>query len=344
MALFDVLEVDRKFYAERLRDFLPDNIFDTHTHVYEQSSSISKASQASVSWPDLVASCNPVEDMDETGHLLFPGKRYVPLMFASGVRPETQKDRNSYLSRVSASSGYPALYYTHQDQSGDEIEREVISGGFRGIKMYYSCLPSYIPSAEIRIFDYLPHSHLEVCDKHGWTVMLHIPRPKRLRDPVNIAQLLEIEERYKNLRLIVAHVGRAYCDSDVGDALDILSKTENMMFDFSANTNSHVFEQLIKAVGPSRIMYGSDMPITRMRMRRIERNGIYVNLIKRGMYGDVSADPNMDELDPPEADELTFFIYEEIDAFRRAALRTGLLRSDIERVFWKNGAEMFGIK
>jgi len=344
MALFEVLDIDRKFYKERLEEFLPDSMFDTHTHIYEEKKSESKATQKSVSWPSLVASCNPLEDMDETGRLLFPGKRYVPLMFASGVREDTQTMRNEYVSKVSAISGYPALYYTHQDQTGEEVERQVIAGGFRGIKMYYSCLPSYIPSAEIRIFDYLPHSHLEVCDKHGWTVMLHIPRPKRLRDPVNVAQLLEIERRYKNLKLIVAHVGRAYCKTDVGDALDILSKTENMIFDFSANTNSWVFEQLIKAVGPTRIMYGSDMPITRMRMRRIERDGIYVNLIKRGMYGDVSNDPNMGELDSPEADELTFFIYEEIEAFRQAAIRTGLSRSDIERVFWKNGADMFGLK
>ncbi|NLD86920.1 MAG: hypothetical protein GX633_01500, partial [Clostridiales bacterium] len=187
MALFDVLDVDRKFYKERLEEFLPDSLFDTHTHVFLTKHTKNKSTQSSVTWPGRVASKNPVEDLDETARLMFPGKRYVPLMFQSGASPQSMYLANAYISDCSSRTGYPALYYTHQDQSGEEVERAVIAGGFRGIKMYYSFLPAYIPSPEIRIFDYLPHKHLEVCDKHGWTVMLHIPRPKRLRDPVNIA-------------------------------------------------------------------------------------------------------------------------------------------------------------
>ena len=113
-----------------------------------------------------------------------------------------------------------------------------------------------------------------------------------------------------------------------------------MLFDISANTNDWVFEQLIRAVGSSRILYGSDLPIVRMRMRRIERDGHYVNLVPRGLYGDVSGDPNMAELDPPESDRLSFFLYEEIDAFRKAAQRAGLRESDIERVFRRNAQDM----
>ena len=113
-----------------------------------------------------------------------------------------------------------------------------------------------------------------------------------------------------------------------------------MLFDISANTNDWVFEQLIRSVGSSRILYGSDLPIVRMRMRRIEHDGHYVKLVPRGLYGDVSGDPNMAELDPPESGQLSFFIYEEIDAFREAAQRTGLTDSDVERVFRKNAQDM----
>jgi len=180
-------------------------------------------------------------------------------------------------------------------------------------------------------------------DKNGWTVMLHLPRPARLKDPVNLAHLLEIEKKYKNLTLIVAHVGRAYCDSDAGDAFEVLKGTERMLFDISANTNANIFEKLINMAGSSRILYGSDLPVTRMRMKRIERNGIYVNLVPRGMYGDVSGDKNMGELDGPEADKLTYFLYEELEAFRQAAIRTGLNRDDIEKIFWKNAAGLYGL-
>jgi hypothetical protein len=138
----------------------------------------------------------------------------------------------------------------------------------------------------------------------------------------------------------VAHVGRAYCDEDVGDAFTRLAQTRHLTFDISANTNANVFEGLIRAVGPRRILFGSDLPILRMRTRRITENGRYVNLVPRGLYGDVSQDPNMREVDGAEAEALTFFLYEEIAAFRRAAEATRLTPDDIEVVFHANAVGM----
>ena len=342
MPLFDVLPVDRKFYRENLEDFLPQSIFDVHTHIYQERSD-DRSPGRTVTWPSRVANRNTIEDFEETVALIFPGKKYVPLMFGTGAASDSTSV-NDYVSSVSNNRGYPALRYTSPDIAPDELEADIIKGGFFGIKVYLTMAPKYIPANEIRIFDFLTHEHLEIMDKHSWTVMLHISRPARLCDPVNLAQLLEIERKYKNLHLIVAHVGRAYCNSDAGDAFEVLKNTKRMLFDISANTNSWIFEQLIRMAGSSRILFGSDLPITRMRMRRIERNGIYVNLVPRGLYGDVSDDKNMGELDRLEADALTFFMYEEIEAFRQAAIRTMLTRDDIERVFWSNAAELFGYK
>jgi predicted TIM-barrel fold metal-dependent hydrolase len=177
-------------------------------------------------------------------------------------------------------------------------------------------------------------------DRHGWMVMLHVPRDARLRDPVNLAQILEIEKRFPRLQLILAHVGRAYCDEDVGDSLCILKDTRRLVFDFSANCNDRVFEQGLRAVGPKRFLFGSDLPILRMRTRRICENGVYVNLVPRGLYGDVSGDKNMREIEGPEAGWLTFFMYEELLAFRRAAAAVGLTRGDLEDVFYNNAARL----
>jgi hypothetical protein len=339
MPLFEIKPVDKKYYSERLQHFLPDKIYDIHTHVYMPRKPTKRVARGAT-WPSRVASSNPIEDLEETSRLMFPDKTYLPLIFGSASAGNIEEP-NAYISKCSAEKGYPALMLSKPEMLPDELEKKVSAGGFQGIKVYLTFAPSYLSADEIRIFDFLPHKHLEVCDQHGWVVMLHIPRPKRLRDPVNIAQLLEIERMYKNLKLIVAHVGRAYCRSDIGDALDILSKTENMMFDISANTNSWVFEKLIKAVGSTRILFGSDFPITRMRMRRIEKDNIYVNLVPRGLYGDVSNDPHMEEIDSPESEYLSFFIYEEIEAFRQAAISTKLGNKDIENVFWNNAFNIF---
>ena len=105
--------------------------------------------------------------------------------------------------------------------------------------------------------------------------------------------MLEIEHRYPNVQLVIAHIGRAYCPEDVGDAFQLLRDARRMHFDFCANTSAYAMEHLLRAVGPQRVVFGSDMPVVRMRMRRICEQGFYVNLVPRGLYGDVSDDPHM---------------------------------------------------
>jgi hypothetical protein len=77
-------------------------------------------------------------------------------------------------------------------------------------------------------------------------------------------------------------------------------------------------------------------------MRRICEAGVYVNLVPKGLYGDVSGDAHMGVVEGKDAEDLTFFMYEEIDAFRRAAIETGLGKDDVEAVFYRNAAEVLG--
>jgi predicted TIM-barrel fold metal-dependent hydrolase len=247
---------------------------------------------------------------------------------------------NDYVADSARRHGLPSLLLSRPEWPAEELETKIHAGGFLGVKVYLSFAPGYLPPGEIRIFDFLPPHQLEVLDAHRWIAMLHIPRPLRLRDPVNLQQMLQIERDYPRVGLIIAHVGRAYCPQDVGDAFEVLAPARRMSFDISANTNEEVFGRLLAAVGPRRVLFGTDMPIVRMRMRRICEAGRYVNLVPRGLYGDVSGDPHMRELDGPQAQRLKLFLYEEIDAFRRAAEGAGLSRADIEDVFHNNARRL----
>ena len=343
-SLVEIKDVDRRFYAARLADWLPDEIVDIHTHVWRESDYKpgvpARGQERSVTWPARVARDNPIEDLLETYRLMLPGKRVTPLIFPTIPQADNLDAVNDYVADCSRRTGAPALIFSDPAWSAAELEARVVAGGFLGAKSYLSLAPAYIPVQEIRIFDFLPRHQLEVHDRQGWVVMLHIPRDGRLRDPLNLAQMLEIERDYPNLKLIVAHVGRAYCTEDVGNAFEVLAETQRMCFDFSANTNDVVFEQLLRCVGPQRVLFGSDMPILRMRMRRIVEDGHYVNVVPKGLYGDVSDDKNMAEVEGAEAEALSFFLYEELDAFRRAAERVGLTRADIEAVFCGNARRL----
>ena len=346
MSLLEVKEFDKCFYEQRLRDFLPKTFIDCHTHIWldEQNHFCEDTASRSCAWPNMVAKDNSVEDLIETNRLLFPDNKVISVLYGQPMITIDLKKNNDYVAACAEKYGYPALYISHPDQSCESIEREFEKHPcFKGLKVYLQFAPPYIPSDEIRIFDFLPHKHLALANKHGWTVQLHIARPRRLADPVNYVQLRQIEEQYPDLQLIVAHLGRAYANEDVGDALDYLKDTKKTVWDFTANTNQQVMERVLDQFGPDRFLYGTDFPIFRMKARRTVENGFYINEIPAGSLGDVSTDRHMREIPFPEAEKITFFIYEEIDACRRACEHLGLGKQDVEKIFYGNAMRVFHI-
>lgn len=334
----NVTDYDRKVWEEELSDFLPDKIIDCHVHLYKEEMQRwdSKDRKGCVMWPHIVAPDLQVEDMIQSYLQMFPGKKVGAVVMGM---PSCKLDEvNPYALSCAKQHGLPALYCTNWDSTKDEI-RAALDAGFCGIKPYLNNSPSYIPAGEVRIFDFLTHEHLELMNEVGGIVMLHIPRSLRLRDPINLAQMMEIEEKYPNAKIIIAHIGRAYAPEDIGNAFDVLKNTKNMMFDFTANVLTEAMVACIEAVGPRRLMFGSDMPITKMRMYRIVENGSYVNVVPRGAYGDVSNDPHMRETDETD---ITTFMYEELRGFKRCAEILKLKKDEVSDIMYGNASRLFG--
>ena len=220
------------------------------------------------------------------------------------------------------------------------MERQIREGGFLGLKSYLSLSPDYLPTKEIRILDFFPKHQLVKMNEMKGIIMLHIPRDGRLKDPVNLAQIKEIKQQFPDIRLIIAHIGRAYVPNDVGNAFEELAECTDLLFDFCANSCEYAMTKLLEAVGPKRVMFGSDLPILRMRTRRIEENDMYINLIPPGLYGDPSQDKHLREVTEEEAKKITFFMYEEILAFKRVAQKLGLTKEDINNVFYQNATNL----
>lgn len=348
MALLDVKPYDKQYYEEIIKPFLPERFIDCHTHVWLMEHDPHKTLRSGTqNWPGLVAKENSIEDLNETNRLLFPDNKVVSVLYGDCAVSIDREAVNQYVVDKAIENDYPALYLCHPDTDPEELERIILENPvFKGIKVYLQFAPSYLPADEIRIYDFLTKEHLAVCDKHGWVVQLHIARPKRLADPVNYIQLLEIEQNYPNLQLLVAHLGRAYANEDIGDALDYLKNTEKTVWDFTANTNDWVMEQVLDRFGPERFIYGSDFPIFRMKSRRTVENGVYINEIPQGQFPieAIRGDSHMREIPFPEAEKITFFIYEEINACRLACQRLGLSKADVEKIFWSNSARIFGVK
>ena len=334
---FKLTDYDKRVYSEELAEFLPKNIVDSHTHVYTVDSKI--PSDKPKYWPDRVAEDCSIEDLVQTYKDLFPNNKVIPVMFGS---PSCNLEKaNKYCSEKSKEYNYPALFLTHYDMPGEFVEEQVLKGDFQGLKPYLNNCKAGVDGANAGVFDFLSHEHLKVADKHGWKVVLHVSKPDRLKDAQNIRDLMEIEQKYPNVKLIVAHIGRAYSPEDIGNAFDTLKHTKNMMFDFCANTLSLATEKCIEAVGTKRVIFGTDMPIAKMRMYRINENGDYINVVPRGMYGDLTNAAHMRETDEKE---ITNFTYEIIRGFKKCAQNLSLSKNDVEDIMCNNASKLYGIK
>ena len=328
-------DYDRHVFETELKDFLPDKIIDFHTHLGLLDFDYEGEFKGCSTWTKRVYDEMSAEDLLGAYKQMFPGKKVTPLVFGDCVHNINQV--NQYVANMAEKYQLPKLYRTSYEMPAEELEENMKKGGFVGIKPFQTFSPSYIPANEIRIFDFLTHEHLEVMDRNGWIVMLHTPRSGRLKDAVDLAQLMEIEEKYPNLKLIVAHIGRAYAKEDIGNAFEILKHTRNMYFDFTANMCDDAIKACIEAVGPERLIFGSDMPIAIMRMYRIVEDGVYYNVVPRGLYGDVTDEAHMRETDE---NDVTIMMYEQLRALRRVVTELKLTDCDIEDIVYGNAKRL----
>lgn len=335
---FERTEYDAEVYEKYLADFLPEKFIDTHVHIYKEAMRPVKKDPGVQMWPKMVAAELTIEDLEQTLKDMFPGKTVLPVLMTDPCADLAAGNR--YALECAGKTHLPVLYCTTPETTPEEIREAVLNKGCKGIKPYLNHAPEYIPADEIRIYDFLTREQLETVDELGAVAVLHIARPGRLRDKVNLAQMTEIDSDFPNAKVQIAHIGRAYSPEDLEGAFEVLKDTKHLLFDFTANTLDLAMEECIKAVGPERVMFGSDLPITKMRMRRISENGNYINIVPEGLYGDISGDRHMRNAQPGE--KISNFMYEELKAFRRAAEHLALSRGEIEDIMLHNAERVYG--
>ena len=207
----EIKKVDKNFYRENIKDFLPKKIIDIHTHVWRKSDASGRfQTERAVSWPMLVANENPIEELIKTYKILLPDTEVTPLIFSNIPHDCDEFEKyNNYISEVSKKRNIPGLIFSHPEWSAEELEEKIITGNFLGVKSYLSLSNKEIPVNEITIFDFFPHHHLNILNKHGLIMMLHIPRNLRLKDPVNLKQMLEIEKKISKYKIDYCACGKS---------------------------------------------------------------------------------------------------------------------------------------
>ncbi|MCD4824333.1 MAG: amidohydrolase [Phycisphaerae bacterium] len=338
--VWEYTDVDREFWREHLENWLPQRIFDAHTHFCEPKYRLAPITeqQRRDYWVNEVNDPIGAADAQRCYETVFPGRDFSCLAFGMPTLDYDLEACNTDLQKQCEKRGWYSLAVIGPQWSAESIATLLGQPGMLGVKVYYSMIGQEgtvrSKHLEADIFDFLPHHQLEVLNElRGW-VMLHVPKADRLGHPANIAQIKEIRKRYPNVVLVIAHLGRCYTIEHAKEALPQLADDQGLYFDNSAVLNPEVHRFALETLGANRILYGTDNPVFYMRGRRQWQGKTYTNRTSYPFYF------NKDR-EPPEVEATyTLYMYEALYALKQACENLGLTRQDVEAIFNDNARRL----
>jgi uncharacterized protein len=321
--------VDLMIFQAEFAAWLPEKIFDVHTHLWLQEHNMQPIFNERVG---LVFEAESVskEELHEAYKLLFPGKKLEYLAFGMPLTTVDRVANNNYISQSVDNQTSFGLYVAHPSEDAETLLRKVKEGGFVGFKPYLSYV-TWKELEAIRTRDFLTDAMLEVAHTYSLPVMLHVPREKRIADPDNIEDLLYISKHYPQAKVILAHAGRAYSPDIIRLALEQLEGT-NFWLEFSNVQSAEVVEEVLKRMPLERVMYGSDIPVAVVRGYMFMLNGQRVALTRKAFPWSISGRPGQLRC--------TFMGYEQLRAMKKACQTVGVNKTDVEKLFYSNAKRL----
>lgn len=318
-------DVDLPIFQAEFADWLPETIFDIHTHSWLPAHNLEPIFNERVG---LIFEAESVskEELQEVYKLLFPGKRLEYLVFGMPLTTVNRVANNNYIAQSINNQTSFGLYVAHPSDDAETLEQKLKEGSFVGFKPYLSYV-TWKALEDIRIRDFLTDAMLEVAHTYSLPVMLHVPREKRIADPDNIQDLFYISKNYPKAKVILAHAGRAYSLELIRTALEKLEGT-HFWLEFSNVQSVDVVEEVLKRVPLERVMYGSDIPVAVVRGTLFMLNGQRVALTRKAFPWSISGKPGQLRC--------TFMGYEQLRAIKRGCETLGFGKDEVQKLFYSN--------
>ncbi len=333
-------DVDLRFWAEHLADWLPQRLIDAHTHVTNPAARLRPMTEARRRqyWVSEVNEPIPADQAKHCYDTVLPGRQLTAVAMGSPDLDYDLEAVNEYVRTETQRLGWHALALLRPQWSAQRVEQELAKPGVIGLKPYYSLIGA---SAETRdkhieasIFEFLPEAVLEVANARRAWITLHVPRADRLGHPDNIREVQAIRRRWPDIVLVIAHFGRSYTEPHAREGLAPLIEDAGLVFDNSAVLNPAVHRLALEWLGPRRVLWGTDNPIFYMRGRRQWQGRTYINRTSHPFHFNTNREA-------PEIEaNYTLMMYEALKALKDACTDLGLTRSDIEAIFHDNAARL----
>lgn len=312
-----------------LDTFVPPVLFDAHAHLYQKQDATAAVpedledSHGNVGWAEYrKATASWLGERSPSSGLFFPFPR------AGNDRTRANQFLRDELANDPQSRG---LMLIAPEDDPSIVEAEVTRLPWSGFKVYHVYASSG-RTFEAEIGEFLPEWAWEIANRHGLVLMLHLVRATALADPHNQTYLRDHCRRYPEAKLILAHAARGFCAHHTLQGIASLRGLENVFFDTSAICEPAPFEAILRTFGPSRLLFGTDFPVSEMLGKCISIGDGFTWL-----YGH-----NVDWSTSPFAQPVRIGL-ESLRALQMASIALSLRDTDHEWIFAANARRLLRI-
>ena len=327
MTTWEVRDEDAEFFSRELQSFVPDRVYDAHAHLWRASDWEGRAPAEVMAMPPEVT----IEVYKECMAWILPGREVHGLHFPfPAIFPNNPAPCNEWVSREIKK--YPLArgqFYVRPSDDPDWVRSEVKRLGLRGLKPFAGFAGR--PDKEMsEIPEFFPAPLARVAHEEGWSVTLHMMRPRSLADPSNQHWIRTYCEKYPNMVLILDHCARGFNPYHALAGLERLGGLPNLYADLSLPSAALSVMACIRFLGVEHVLYASDFYCSHLRGVNLPVGDSFLWLLE-----DSPEWPNVAYGGKPVLQGL-----ENLRAIKAACAMLNLSDRDIEAVFWNNAARV----
>lgn len=326
-------EADLTIFRRELAGFVPDRIFDAHAHLWAVDHVPPGSSPAFESAGQAVMGLAAYRSLMAA---LLPGRQIVGGLFIPGAVAAQGADlaaENELVAHQTAGeSGCRNALLVSPEMAAEDVRAEVHRLRPAALKCYH-LRSAARPTWDAEIPAYLPEAHVRVAHEAGLCIILHLVRSRALADASNQYWIRRYCERYPNMQLILAHAGRGFNPNHTIEGIRALRDLSNLWCDMSAVTEVGACEAIIEALGPGRLLYGSDFPVSHLRGRCVAIGDGFVWLYEETLDWQIASFQPVQPI---------FIGLESLRTLKQAAWHCRLSDGQVEDIFHNNAARLLG--
>ena len=323
---------DKCIYENEIKPYLPDRIFDAHTHLCTHACAPDFDEMIPLAKDPIFGEVDMIS-LRRWWKMLFPDSQVHGLVFGFPTPNADVFSYNKYIAGQCNSCSDRISLLCSPDIEDDILENWVKDYRPAGLKpyMFFSKKTNY---NESNICDFIPESQIAIADKYNLAITLHVAKPKGMGDDENLSEIARLVKKYPDCNFILAHCGRCFIAPNMEFALKNLPTADNLWFDTSAVCDTGVFLHLFSKYDLKKLLFGTDL---------VTATGFRGNYIRMGMSWDFVTAA---KLQRPGGQQIkaTFAAYENLCALLCAARFCKFTRFPVEDIFYNNAETLFGLK